>query len=118
MAISTIGNTGSSPPVHPAAPSGSSPVPAAAASAVAPAPAPQQPGPEQVQKAVESIKQMVKAAAPNSLEFSIDDETGKTIVRVTDVETGEMIRQIPSKELLEIARSLDKLQGLMLKEKA
>jgi flagellar protein FlaG len=64
------------------------------------------------------MKQMVHSTAPNSLQFSIDDDTGKTIVRVSDAETGEMIRQIPSKELLEIARSLDKLQGLLLKQKA
>jgi uncharacterized FlaG/YvyC family protein len=29
-----------------------------------------------------------------------------------------MIRQIPSKELLEIARSLDKMQGMLLQQKA
>lgn len=117
MAISTIGNTGSPPP-SPAVPSGNVPVASVKAPEVASVPAPQQADPAQVQKAVESIKQMVKASAPNSLEFSIDDDTGKTIVRVTDAETGEMIRQIPSKELLEIARSLDRMQGLMLKEKA
>ena len=52
------------------------------------------------------MKQMIESTAPNSLAFSIDDESGKTIARVTDAQTGEMIRQIPSKELLEIARSL------------
>jgi flagellar protein FlaG len=35
-----------------------------------------------------------------------------------DSETGEVIRQIPSKELLEIAHAIDKMQGMLLKQKA
>lgn len=120
MAINTISNSGgqNAAPL-PAAPQGApAPVPVKAP-AVTPQPAPQQqPSKEQVQKAVESMRQMIETTAPNSLAFSIDDDTGKTIVRVTDAQTGEMIRQIPSKELLEIARSLDKMQGMLLRQKA
>ncbi|CAB1370503.1 flagellar protein FlaG [Denitratisoma oestradiolicum] len=112
----TIGNTGTSTTPLPATQQGT---PAAKPSVVMPEPAPpQQPNPEQLKRAVESMRELVQAKAPNSLQFSIDDETGKTIVRVTDVQTGEMIRQIPSEELLDIARALDKMQGLLLKNKA
>jgi len=120
MAINTISNSGSqSAAPLPAAPQGAPvPVPVKAPS-VAPQPAPQQqPSKEQVQKAVESMKQMIETAAPNSLQFSIDDDTGKTIVRISDAQTGEMIRQIPSEELLEIARSLDRMQGMLLRQEA
>lgn len=72
-------------------------------------------GNEQV---MEEVKQAVEARAPNSLAFSIDDSSGKVIVKVTDVATGEMVRQIPSEEMLDIARSIDKMQGILLKEKA
>lgn len=119
----TIGNNGAPASTGaatlPAAPvlQGGAPQPAAKVSAAVPEPAPrQQPQPEQVQKAMESLKQLVEAKAPNSLAFSIDDSTGKTIVRITDAATGEMIRQIPSEEMLEIARSLDKMQGALLQE--
>jgi flagellar protein FlaG len=115
MALS-IGNTGTNAAPLPAAPQGPS-VPAARVPSAVPDPAPQQqPAPEQLQKAVESMKQMIEAKAPNSLAFSIDDSTGKTVVRISDAQTGEMIRQIPSEEMLEIARSLDRLQGMLLKE--
>lgn len=115
----TIGNSGtpgsSGAAVLPAAPQGV-PQPAVRVPAAVSEPTPQQqPQPEQVQKAVESIKQMIEAKAPNSLAFSIDDSTGKTIVRITDAQTGEMIRQIPSEEMLEIARSLDRMQGMLLR---
>ena len=119
MEISTIGNTGYSAPL-PAAPQ--SGAPAAAASpkspAVAPTPSSQQPSSEQVRQAVEAVKQMVKSTNANSLDFSIDEQSGKTVVRITDADTGEIIRQIPSREMLEIAHSLDKLQGMLLKQKA
>ena len=115
MAITTIGNSGNSVPL-PAAPQGA-PAPEAKLSVAVPEP-PRQQQAEQVQKAVESLKQLVETVAPNSLAFTIDDSTGKTIVSITDAETGEMIRQIPSEEMLEIARSFDKVQGMLLRQKA
>lgn len=120
MALSTIDNSGHSKPLPAptATTTGNSPSVTAPAPAVVSAPVPQQPTPEQVRSAVESLRQMVQATAASKLDFSIDDDTGKTVVRVTDAETGEMIRQIPSEELLELARSLDRMQGLMLQEKA
>ena len=117
MAISTIGNTGTTAPL-PAAPQSGAPAVASPKAPAVATPVSQQPSPEQVQKAVDSIKQMVSSTTANSLDFSVDEQSGKTVVRVTDSETGEMIRQIPSKELLELAQSLDKLQGMLLKQKA
>ncbi|MHB1427742.1 MAG: flagellar protein FlaG [Rhodocyclaceae bacterium] len=117
----TIGNNGApGTATLPAAPvsQGGASQPAVKVSAAVPEPAPQRPQPEQVQKAVESLKQLVEAKAPNSLAFSIDDSTGKTIVTITDAETGETIRQIPSEELMEIARSLDMMQGMLLQQQA
>ncbi|MDD5176134.1 MAG: flagellar protein FlaG [Sterolibacterium sp.] len=113
MAINTIGNNGNSAPLL--ASQSSTP---AVASPKTPMPAPQQPSSEQIRKAVESVKQMVNSTSANSLDFSIDEQSGKTVVRVTDSDTGEVIRQIPSKEMLEIARSLDQMQGMLLKQKA
>jgi flagellar protein FlaG len=87
--------------------------------AVAKKPTPQQqPQPAQVQKAIEAFKQQIDSKTPNSLAFSVDSANGKTIVRITDSETGEMIRQIPSEEMVAIAQSLDKLQGMLLQGKA
>jgi len=117
MALDMISKSGTPTPM-PVAPQGAS-APAAVKAPVMPEPAPQQqPSKEQVQKAMESIKQMVESKAPNSLQFSVDNETGKTVVRISDVKTGEMIRQIPSEEMLEIARSLDRMQGMLLQQKA
>jgi flagellar protein FlaG len=49
--------------------------------------------------------------------FSQDDDTGRTIVKIIDTKTQTVLRQIPTKEVVEIAKELDKLQGLLLREK-
>lgn len=119
MALNTINNAGTSAPSLATARQGMQAPAAGQPVVVVPEPTPlQQPSAEQVKNAVDSMRELVQAKAPNSLQFSIDDSTGKTIVRVTDAQTGEMIRQIPSQELLEIARSLDKMQGMLLQQKA
>lgn len=98
---------------------GNVPTPVASSAVSQPAPPVRQaaPDPQQIRQALESIKAAVPAAA-SALQFSLDDQTGKTIVRVTDSETGELIRQIPSEELLEIAHAVDKFQSLLLKQRA
>lgn len=99
---------------------GGNPAPIVAAAAK-PSQAPIQqtapPSPQQISQAVEKIKAALPSDA-NSLQFSLDDHTGKTIVKVVDTQTGELIRQIPSEELLKIAQSVDKMQGLLLKQSA
>jgi flagellar protein FlaG len=61
---------------------------------------------ERVRQAVASLNQAVQAAGSN-LKFTVDEATHEPIVRVVDTETGQLIRQIPSKEALAIANSID-----------
>ena len=75
------------------------------------------PSQEQVKQAVEAVQQAVKPVAQN-LQFSIDKETGKTIVSVVDSVTQEVIRQIPGEEILAIAKAIDRMQGLLVRQKA
>ena len=72
---------------------------------------------EQVKQAVQKIQGTVNNLAQN-LQFSIDEDTGKTIIKVMDVHTEEVIRQIPTEEAVKIARTLDKVQGLLFNGKA
>jgi len=72
---------------------------------------------EQIKQAVQKIQGVVDNLA-QSLRFSIDEETGKTIIKVMDAHTEEIIRQIPTEEAIEIARTLDKAQGLLFNGKA
>lgn len=72
---------------------------------------------EQLLQAVAEVQHAVVPVA-RDLHFSLDQETGRTIVRVIDSATNEVIRQIPSEELVAIAHALSRLQGLFVKQQA
>ena len=75
-----------------------------------------QPSREQVDRAMNEMRRALDPVARN-LQFSIDEETGRTVVKVVDASTNEVIRQIPSEELLELSRTLDNYSGLFVKQK-
>lgn len=52
------------------------------------------------------------------LQFSIDKETGDTVISVFDAETKELIRQIPSEELRRIAAEIDNFNGVLINANA
>jgi len=60
--------------------------------------------------AVDSINQFVNAQG-RTLNFSVDEESGKPVVKVIDFESKDVIRQIPSEEVLDMARAIKRLQG-------
>lgn len=70
-----------------------------------------------VEQAVNQINQYVQTLR-RDLHFSIDEDSGRTVVKVLDTETKEVIRQIPSEELLRVARYLIDGGGLLLKVQA
>lgn len=71
----------------------------------------------QVNDAVDKANKAIHMLA-NNLQFSVDESTGRNIVKVVDNETKELIRQIPTEEMLDIAKRLDDLQGLLIRQKA
>ncbi len=50
-----------------------------------------------------------------SIQFQVHEESGKTVVSVMDTESGEIIRQIPSEEAIELAEKFAEVSGLLLK---
>lgn len=68
-------------------------------------------GLQQVQEAIGRLKQSIKPALANKLEFQIDESTGRTLIKVLDTETNTVVRQIPSEEIMAIAHAIDRMQG-------
>ena len=60
---------------------------------------------EELQSAVSKINDYVQNIQ-RSLQFTVDEESGKDVVTVLDTETEEIIRQYPSEEVLAFARQL------------
>jgi flagellar protein FlaG len=71
----------------------------------------------QVTDAVNAINRSMTTQA-RGLEFSVDADSRRTVVKVIDSQTGELIRQIPTVETLEIAHALDQAQGLLIRQQA
>ena len=72
---------------------------------------------EQLNQAIKATKDFV-GSINSSLDFSVDEDTGSVVVKVIDKETKEVIRQFPSEEMLSIAKALDSIKGLLVKQKA
>jgi flagellar protein FlaG len=72
---------------------------------------------EAVAKAAAQIQNFVQEMGRN-LSFTIDETTGYNVVRVINPETNEVIRQLPSEELLKIARSMEQLNSVLVNQKA
>jgi flagellar protein FlaG len=119
MSISPIGN--GSVPQLPEMPGRTAPVGSSAkAGGSTQAQDPKQPSAatsEQLQQAVKKVAEAVQATG-STLEFTIDQDTDKTVVKIVDNQTQQVIRQIPSQEMLDIAKAIDKIQGLLLRQKA
>ena len=75
------------------------------------------PSTDEVRDAIQQIEQAILPSA-QGLRFSIDEDSGTTVVKLIDTETQTVLRQMPSVEALEISKALGKLQGLLVKEKA
>lgn len=63
----------------------------------------------QLSEAVQEVESFLQVQNRN-LTFSIDEETSKSVVTVKDSESGDVIRQIPSEEVLKLAERIQELQ--------
>ena len=70
------------------------------------------PEPAEIDQAVERIEGFVQTVQ-RDLEFSQDETTGSSVVTVRDRKTNEVIRQIPNQEMLDIAKRLDEIGGIL-----
>ena len=80
------------------------------------------PSHEDVSAAVKKMNDAMLGSA-QSLQFSIDEDSKDIVVKVIDQNTKEVLRQMPSKEALQIAKSIDKMmdkmhQGLLINQTA
>lgn len=67
--------------------------------------------------AVEQIRTQMQSLQRN-LNFSVDDSSGNVIVQVLDGDSGKVVRQIPSEDILRLAERLDEMRSLLFEAKA
>lgn len=76
-----------------------------------------QPNKEEIAKAIAEVN---KTLAPHNtrLEFSIHEKTKEIMVKVLDEKTGEIIREVPPKRVLDMVAMAWEELGLLVDEKA
>ena len=73
--------------------------------------------------AVEPASKKIVSSPPEingeniALDFSVDPRTGERVVRILDKTTGELIREVPPEEVLQVMAALRALKGLLLSRK-
>ncbi len=80
----------------------------------------QKPAPPDRQKAAQAAKEINDFLKSSSagIEFQVDKQSERVIVRVVDTETKQLIRQVPTEEMVAISHALDRMTGLLLAQKA
>jgi flagellar protein FlaG len=76
-----------------------------------------QPTKDSIAKAAEQIQSFVQSMGRN-LNFSVDQTTGYHVVRVVNPETNEVVRQLPSEEMLKIAQTMSQLNNVLVSQRA
>jgi flagellar protein FlaG len=72
----------------------------------------------------QSLTEVIKQVADElqktgaQLQMEVDSDLGRVIVKVLDGQTGQVIRQIPAQELVNLAKQLKSLNGLLVEKHA
>ena len=75
------------------------------------------PSRESIAAAIVALNQSL-ATQSRAVEFAVDHDTGAIVVRLVDTESNRVLRQVPAEELLQIAKSLERQQNLLLRNQA
>jgi len=72
---------------------------------------------EQVEKAAHVANQRLELAE-SQIRFNVTNEAGRTVVKMVDTQTKEVLLQIPNEQMMQIAQNLDKTKGMAVQERA
>ncbi len=67
---------------------------------------------QDLSQATSDISDYIQSVS-RSLQISVDDDLGTTVIRVLDAETDELVRQIPAEEALALARFISEQQATL-----
>lgn len=73
--------------------------------------------PKDVEAAVSQLSEYVQNYQ-RDIRFNVDQQTGRTVIKVIDSLTEKVIRQIPAEYVLKLVQRLDSLESLMLEDQA
>jgi len=70
---------------------------------------------------VESVARVIEDYANDvhnvGLKFQVHEDTGQFVIRVIDVKTNEVVREVPPENLLDLAAKMEEMMGMLYDEK-
>ena len=69
-----------------------------------------------LEQALSRVREVFQKA-DSRLEFSVDPDLDRVVVKVMDGDSGTVIRQIPQQEVIDLAKRLETPTGLLLRHK-
>ena len=72
--------------------------------------------PQRLAELVDMLQKAIPAKS-NSLRFRIDEVLDRPVVSVIDEKSGELIRQLPSDEVIRAAHNIEKMRGIIFDSK-
>ena len=72
---------------------------------------------QEMEETVQAMNEMMKSLS-RGLNFQVDDDNGRTIIKVIDRETQDLIKQFPSEELVKLITSMQNMQNILFDDQA
>ncbi len=72
---------------------------------------------EPLENVVSNLNQLVRDLH-RELQFSVDEDSGDTVIKVIDSKTDEVLRQIPSEEVMRLRQRLEEAAGVIFQDSA
>ena len=71
---------------------------------------------ENIERAIENANSALKSA-DNALRFQVDSSIRQPIISVVEKDSGKILRQYPSEEIVRITKNIDSLRGVLFDSK-
>jgi len=67
---------------------------------------------EYLSSVVDKLNELLRDGG-RSVSFNVDQDSGESVIVVTNLDTGKVIRQIPSQTVINLAHDFEKLKGFI-----
>ena len=69
--------------------------------------------PERLGQLIRELEEQLPTTASKGLRFQIDETLNRPIISVVDKESGQVLRQLPTEEVVRAARNIDYMRGIL-----
>ncbi len=72
---------------------------------------------KEAKEMLDALKKDIEMIRNLGVRFSVDEDTGETVIKIVDKETDDIIREIPPEQVLKLREKLDEMVGMLFDQK-